>query len=180
MSRRKKDPLRSLTEKELLTVQHISRSHTAPAVAVVRAKLLLLVAQDSDYQNAVRAVGRRNREAASLLVARFNAEGAAALTPRQGGGQKPRYGEKERPRILTQLARPCEPLPMDCQAFALCSLAGHQGRRATPQQNPTGWQRGTLQRKRKDGTVSVTDPDIEATKSCNYSAIVLGCNSFCL
>ncbi len=89
MSRRKKDPLRSLTEQEFQPLQQISRSQTAPAVAVVRAKLLLHVANGSDYQDAVRAVGRRNREAASLLVARFYQEGLAALIPRHGGERLP-------------------------------------------------------------------------------------------
>lgn len=185
MSRRKKDPLRPLTEPELHTLQHISRSHTAPVVEVVRAKMLLLVAEGSSYQDAVRAVGRRNREAASLLVARFNAEGLAALTPRHGGGQKRVYGEKERQRILTELARTPTPEHDGCVSWSLATL--QKALRTAPdglprvstytlwqvlreagqthQHNRTWCQTGTVQRKRKDGIVTVTDPDTEAKKS---------------
>lgn len=185
MSRRKKDPLRPLTEPELQTLQQISRSQMAPAVEVVRAKMLLLVADGSDYQDAVRAVGRRNREAVSLLVARFNAEGLAALTPRHGGGQKPVYGEKERQRILTELARTPTPEHDGCVSWSLSTL--QKALRTAPdglptvstytlwqvlrdagqthQQNRTWCQTGTVLRQRKDGTVSVTDPDTEAKKS---------------
>lgn len=179
VSRRKKDPLRSLTEHELQSLQQISPSHTAPAVAVVRAKMLLLIATGSDYQDAVHAVGRRSREAASLLVARFNQEGLAALPPRHGGGRQPVYGQKERQRILTELAR--TPTP-EYEGGATWSLATLQkALRTAPdglptvstytvwqvlrengqthQHNRTWCQTGTVLRKRKEGTLTVTDPD---------------------
>lgn len=185
MSRRKKDPLRPLAEQQFQTLQQISWSHTAPAVAVVRAKLLLLVAAGSDYQDAARAVGRRSLTAVSLLVARFNQEGVAALSPRHAGGPQPVYGEAERQRILTELARTPTPEHDGCVSWSLATLqkalrtapnglprvststlwqvlrdAGQ-----TPQQNRTGCHTGTVLRQRKDGTVTVTDPDTEAKKS---------------
>jgi hypothetical protein len=185
MSRRKKDPLRSPTEHELRTLQKISRSQTAPTAEVVRAKMLLLVAEGSSYQNAVHAVGRRNREAASLLVARFNQEGLAALTPRHGGGQKPVYGEAERQRILAEFARTPQPETDGTATWSLSTL--QKALRTAPdglprvstytlwqvlrdagqthQQNRTWCQTGTVQRKRKDGIVTVTDPDTDAKKS---------------
>jgi hypothetical protein len=78
MSRRKKDPLRELTESETQTLQEISRSQTASAAQVTRAKILLCVAQGHDYQEAARAVGHSNVEVVSLLVSCFN----AGRTPR--------------------------------------------------------------------------------------------------
>ena len=185
MSRRKKDPLRSLTEQELHTLQQVSRSQTAPAVAVVRAKLLLLVAQGSNYQDAARAVGRRSLTSVSLLTARFNQEGMTALSPRHAGGPPPVYGEKERQRILTELTRTPTPEHDGCASWSLATL--QKALRMAPdglprvstytlwqvirdagqthQHNRTWCHTGTVQRKRKDGTVTVTDPDTEAKKS---------------
>ena len=87
MSRRKKDPLRDLTAEEHRELLQLSRSQAAPAVEVTRARILLAVARGDDYQAAARSVGRRSGDAVSHLVARFNAQGTAALTPRHGGGQ---------------------------------------------------------------------------------------------
>jgi len=49
MSRRKKDPLRALTEEEWATLDRLSRSQTAPAVQVTWAKQLLAVADGASY-----------------------------------------------------------------------------------------------------------------------------------
>ena len=95
MSRRKKDPLRELTEPERQELARLSRSQAAPAAEVIRAKILLAVAAGDDYQDAARSVGRRSGDAVSHLVARFNAEGLAALTPRHGGGRRPTYGPQD-------------------------------------------------------------------------------------
>ena len=78
MSRRKKDPLRPLTDAERLALTQLSRSQAAPAAQVARATMLLAVAAGDDYQQAARAAGRRSGDAVSHLVARFNAEGLAA------------------------------------------------------------------------------------------------------
>ena len=79
MSRRKKDPLRPLTDDEGAALAQLSRSQAAPAAQVARATMLLAVARGDDYQQAARAAGRRSGDAVSHLVARFNAEGLAAL-----------------------------------------------------------------------------------------------------
>jgi hypothetical protein len=70
---------------------------------VIRVKVLLAVASGDDYQQAARAVGRRSGDAVSHLVARFNAEGLAALTPRHGGGRHPAYDAAARARIAAGL-----------------------------------------------------------------------------
>ena len=85
MSRRQKDPLRELSECERQELNGLSRSQSAPAVEVTRAKLLLAVARGDDYQQAARAAGRRSGDAVSHLVARFNAEGLEATAPRHAG-----------------------------------------------------------------------------------------------
>src|SRR5919205_277900 len=105
MSRRKTDPLRELTGPERQELVQLSRSQTAPAVEVIRAKLLLAVARGEDYQDAARSVGRRSGDAVSHLVTRFNAEGLAALAPRHGGGRRPTYGPGEASQIVAEAAR---------------------------------------------------------------------------
>src|ERR1051325_2268570 len=100
MSRRKKDPLRPLTDDESAALAQLSRSQAAPAAQVARASMLLAVARGDDYQAAARAAGRRPGRASSHLVARFNTGGLAALVPRHGGGRTPDYGQAARERIL--------------------------------------------------------------------------------
>src|SRR5262245_14729086 len=85
MSRRQKDPPRELSVGERHELTSVGRSQVAPAAEVARARILLAVAGGDDYQQAARAVGRRSGDAVAHLVARFNAEGLAALTPRHGG-----------------------------------------------------------------------------------------------
>ena len=100
MSRRRKDPLRPLTDPERAELPRLSRSAAAPAAQVAHAVALLAVAAGSDYQQAAAAAGRKSGDAVSHLVARFNREGVAAVEPRHGGGKAPAYGDAERQRIL--------------------------------------------------------------------------------
>src|SRR3954452_21099538 len=102
MSRRKTDPLGELTGPERQELSQLSRSQSAPAAEVIRARLLLAVAAGDDYQTAARSGGRRSGDAVFPLAARFTAEGAAALTPRHGGGRRPTYGPQERARIAAE------------------------------------------------------------------------------
>jgi hypothetical protein len=185
MSRRKKDPLRALTEIETQTLQEISRSQTASAVQVTRAKILLRVAQGQDYRDAARAVGRTNVEAVSQLVSRFNQDGLPALTPRHGGGPTVRYDEAAQERIRREFARTPS---VEADGTATWSLATLQkALRTAPdglpevstftlwrvlkadgqshQNNRTWCNTGTVLRKRKDGIVEVTDPDTDAKKN---------------
>ena len=105
MSRRKKDPLRPLGDDERDALAQLSRSQAAPAAQVARARLLLLVAAGSDYQDAAGAVGRKSGDAVSTLVGRFNREGLQALLPRHGGGPVRRYDEQAHARILREAQR---------------------------------------------------------------------------
>jgi transposase len=185
MSRRRKDPLRPLTGSERRELIHTGRSHTAPAVRVARATMLLAVADGSDYQQAARAAGRKSGDAVSHLVARFNREGLAALDPRHGGGQAPTYDAAGRDRILREVARTPTPESDGTGTWSLTAL--RRVLRASPDGLPkvstfTIWQvlreagytfqrtrtwcpTGSAARKRKAGTVTATDPDAAAKKS---------------
>src|SRR3954447_11815991 len=122
MSRRKTDPLRDLTGPERQELILLSRSQTATAVAATRAKILLAVAGGDDYQDAARAVGRRSGDAVAHLVARFDREGIAALTPRHGGGRRPTYGPEARGRIVAEAARAPTPEADGTATWSLSSL----------------------------------------------------------
>jgi hypothetical protein len=185
MSRRKKDPLRELTEPERLELDQLSRSQVAPAAEVIRAKVLLAVARGDDYQDAARSVGRRSGDAVSHLVARFNAEGMAALTPRHGGGRRPSYGPEARGRIAAEAARAPTPeldgtasrspstlrralrsapdgLPR-VSTYTIRQVLRESG--ASFQRTRTWCPTGTALRRRKAGPAVVTDPDAVAKKS---------------
>ena len=185
MSRRKKDPLRALTDAERKELTRLSRSRAAPAVEVTRATILLAVASGDDYQAAARAVGRRSGDAVSHLVARFNAEGLAALTPRHGGGRRPTYGPEDRGRTAAVAARAPTPEGVGTATGSLSAL--RRALRAAPDGLPrvstytirevlresgASYQRtgtwcptGAALRRRKAGPAVVTDPDAGAKKS---------------
>jgi transposase len=105
MSRRRKDPLRALTEGERASLEQLGRTTSAPAGVVARARALVAVADGCSYTEAARRVGRRSGDAVGELVARFNREGPAAVEPRHGGGPRVKYGTVERERILAELRR---------------------------------------------------------------------------
>lgn len=185
MSRRRKDPLRSLTDDERQELTDLSRSHAAPAVRVARAVMLIAVADGSDYQQAARTAGRKSGDAVSYLVARFNREGVEALDPRHGGGHKPTYDTAARNRILREAARVPTPEVDGTATWSLSVL--RRVLRAAPDGLPkvstfTIWQvlhgagytfqrtrtwcpTGSAVRKRKAGVATVTDPDAGAKKS---------------
>src|SRR3954447_5738094 len=86
MSRRRKDPLRTLSADERSELARLSRSRHAPAARVARATALLAVADGRSYLAAARRAGRRDGDTVAAWVARFNREGLAAVVPPRGGG----------------------------------------------------------------------------------------------
>lgn len=185
MSRRRKDPLRPLTDEERDELTRLSRSTAAAAVRVARAVMLLAVAGGSDYQQAAQSAGRKSGDAVSHLVARFNREGLAALDPRHGGGHKRTYDTPARDRILREVARTPTPEADGTATWSLAIL--RRVLRAAPDGLPTVstftiWQvlhgagytfqrtrtwcpTGSAVRKRQAGVATVTDPDAGAKKS---------------
>jgi transposase len=185
MSRRKKDPLRPLSDSESAALSQLSRSQAAPAAQVARAAMLLAVAHGDDYQQAARAAGRCSGDAVSHLVARFNAEGLAALTPRHGGGRLPAYDQAARERILREVERPPTPEADGTATWSLSTL--RKAVRSAPDglprvstftlwrvlheagyshQNTRTWcPTGTSLRRRKAGTAVVVDADADPKKS---------------
>lgn len=185
MSRKKEAPLRDLTADERRELTRISRSQAAPAVEVIRAGLLLAVADGADYQTAARSVGRRSGDAVAHLVARDNAEGLAAPTPRHGGGRQPTYGAEARARVAAEAARVPTPEGDGTATRSLSAL--QRSLRAAPDGLPkvststirevlhesgASYQRtrtwcpaGKAPRRRRAGPAVVADPDSDAEKS---------------
>src|SRR3954471_3626001 len=105
MSRHRKDPLRPLTADERQELTRLSRSLSAPAAQVERARALLAIADGATYTAAAHQGGRRHTETLSAWVSRFNRDGLAAVRPGHGGGARIRYGAAAQQRILAEGAR---------------------------------------------------------------------------
>jgi len=104
MSRRRKDPLRTLSADERSELTRLSRSRHASAAQVARATALLAVADGRSYLTAARRAGRRDGDTVAAWVARFNREGSRRCG-RPWRGPPIRYAEPQRRRILAEAAR---------------------------------------------------------------------------
>src|SRR5918911_1056923 len=80
MSRHRKDPLRPLAPDERIALTRLSRSLSAPAAHVERARALLAIAEGASYTAAAHQVGRRHNETISAWVSRFNRDGLARVS----------------------------------------------------------------------------------------------------
>lgn len=185
MTRQKKDPLRGLTDEERMDLESLRRARSAPAEVVIRAKLVLAVAQGLNYTQAARSVRRRSNDAVSRLVAGFNQDRLEALLPRYGGGGfRVQYKEGERARIVREFERPPELEGDGTGTWSLTTLqrALRQAGDGLPQvstytilnvlheagyswqQSRTWAHTGQVIRPRKSGKVLVTDGDAQAKK----------------
>jgi len=146
---------------------------------VARAKELLAVANGVSYEAAAHAAGRRSGDAVAHLVARFNQQGSAAIRARHGGGQPKRYTPVAQERILHEVRRAPDREQEGTATWSLTTL--QRALRRAPDGlagvstytiwgvlHEAGFHRGkdrswceteTAVRKRKSGTVTVTDPD---------------------
>lgn len=185
MTRRQKEPLRTLSEDEKAELEKLSRARSAAVEQVVRARMLLAVAEGKSYTDAARSVGRHSGDAVSRLVRRFNREGVAAVAPRHGGGPRVVYGEGERERILREFRRQPEREQDGAATWSLSTL--QRALRHAPDGLPhvstqtilkvlwdNGWswqkdrtwcQTGQVRRKRGGELVAVTDPDAGVKKA---------------
>jgi len=185
MSRKKKDPLRPLTEEERDWLERISRSQAEPASHVARAKQILAVADGDHYTEAAEKSGRISGDAVSHLISRFNEEGMNAILPRHGGGPAVKYGVEERERILREARRKPSPEADGTASWSLSLL--RQALQKAPDGLPEvsedtirtvlleagfSWQKtrswcetGQVVRRRKRGKVVVTDPDTTPKKT---------------
>jgi transposase len=185
MTRRQKEPLRSLTPDEQQWLERISRSHSDPASHVVRAKIVVAVAAGASFTAAAQAAGRRSNDAVAHLIARLNREGLAAIVPRHGGGQPRTYTAEDRQRIVNQARQQPDHAADGTATWSLSTLrqalrTASDGLphlstatiRAVLREAGWTWQRtrswcttGTAVRRRTCGPTEVIDPDAEAKKA---------------
>jgi transposase len=185
MARRQKDPLRPLTTAERSELEHVSRAASERAERVAHAKALLAVAAGARLDDAARAAGRRSGRAVAQLVGRFNRVGLAALDRAYGGGPPIRYGAAEQERILAEFRRAPDRERDGTATWSLTTLqrALQQAPDGLPrvstwtilgvlwtagyswQESRTWCKTGTVVRKRKAGSVEVTDPDTTPKKT---------------
>ena len=184
MSRRQKDPLRLLSEAERISLSRLSRSQSAPAAQVARARALLAVAEGQSY-TAAQLVGREVGDTVARWVAGFNRDGLAAVVPRHGGGHRIRYGEAAQRRLLAEVARVPERARDGTATWSLSTLRGAlrraEGGLPSISTNTIGralhaagysWQKGrswcetgvVVRRRKHDGLVTITDPDAAAKR----------------
>jgi transposase len=178
MARPPNHPLRPLTQTEIDELEALCRSRSAPADRIARAKQILAVAHGASFSEAARVSGIKRYQTVADLVRRFNCEGITAIQGHHGGGPGILYGPAEQARILEEFARPPD---REQDQTAIWSLATLQRalRRApdglpqvstyvilqvlhqagyTWQKDRTWCDTGTVERKRKEGVVRVTDP----------------------
>jgi transposase len=185
MSRRQKDPLRPLSDAEQTTLSRLSRSQSAPAAQVARARALLAVAEGQSYTTAAGLVGRHTGDTVARWVAGFNRDGLIAVVPRHGGGHRIRYGAVEQRRILAEVARVPERARDGTATWSLNTLrdalrraedglpgiSTHTIGRTLHAASFT-WQKGrswcdtgvAVRKRKRDGVVTVTDPDAAAKR----------------
>ena len=168
-----------------MVLGEVSRARQEPASHVARAKALLAVAAGESYVAAAHGVGRQNGDWVRAVVARFNRAGVAALQPGHGGGPGIRYGAAEQARIVAEARRTPERAIDGTAVWSLTTLQ-RALRRASDglpavstytiwwvlRDAGWSWQRsrtwcdtGTVQRQRKEGVMTVIDPDAAAKKT---------------
>ncbi len=191
MSRHRTDPLRPLTGDERQELTRLSRSLSAPAAQVERARALLAIADGASYTAAAHQVGRRHTETISAWVSRFNRDGLAAVRPGPGGGARVRYGADAQQRILAEWARTPQ-REQDGTATWSLGLLQRALRRAPDglpqvstftiwrtlhaaglswQKSRTWCQTGVVTRRRKHGAVTRVDPDAAVKRGCSSKPI---------
>jgi transposase len=154
------------------------------ADVVTWAKELLAVASGQTYARAAAIAERRSNEAVSQLVGRFNRDGLAALQPHGKGGPKPTYDTTARERILAEARRTPDPQRDGTATWSLMTLRNAL-RRAPDGLAHVNYTIGQVLhaagfrwvaarswcdtskavRRRRSGTVTVTDPDAKAKKN---------------
>ncbi len=172
-----------LSKADEAELEQLSRSSSAPAAWVARAKAIQWVRRGASYAEAARRIGQKDGRGVRVLVKRFNAEGLEALRPRHGGGYH-KYTEVEYGRILAEAGRAPRAETEGTNHGSLTSL--QRALREAPDGLPEvstetigrvlhdagySWQAdrtwcrtGEVQRVRKAGVVTVMDADAEAKK----------------
>lgn len=185
MPARHKAPLRLLSADERQELQRIVKASSERLDRVRRAEAVLAVATGRPYTEAARQAGFKSGDSIAQLVERFNQRGLSALDIAPGRGPKPTYDSAARARILQKTQAPPDRRQDGTATWSLTTLEralreeggglstlGASTIRAVVHEEGYSFQRtrtwcptGTAQRKRKEGVVTVVDPDTQAKKT---------------
>jgi transposase len=168
-----------LTDTEHQQLQALARSRSAPADRIARAKALLAVDRGATFGQAATEAGWNRYQSVSDLILRFHGEGIDAVYGHHGGGPALEYAPEEQARILKEFQRTPDREPDQTAPWSLSTLqrALRGAKDGLPHvstyvilqvlhQTGYSWQKdrtwcftGTVARKRKDGVLTLTDPD---------------------
>lgn len=176
-----KEPLRPLSQQEYQQLQRIIKASSERLDRVRRAKALLAVAGGYSFTQAACQADLRSGDSVAQLVSRFNQSGLLALDIAVGRGRRPTYDSEARTRILQKVQSTPNREQDGTGTWSLSTLqrslraeggglervgattikevlyeAGYSYQRAR-----TWCPTGTALRKRKEGIVTVIDPDLE-------------------
>jgi transposase len=179
MATPQKEPLRAITPAEQTVLERLTRSSSERVDRVRRATAVLAVVQGQAFAPAAQQAGFASSSTVAGLVARFNRGGLAAIGIAAGRGRKPTYDPAARARIVATAQRSPERKTDGTATWSLSTLERTLRREAFPRLGATTIRRvleaagssyqksrtwcptGTAERKRKSGTVRVTDPQTE-------------------
>ncbi len=185
MPAQQKAPLRSLIPQEHQELQRIVKASSERLDRVRRAKALLAVAEGQPYTEAARQAAFKSGDSVGQLVERFNQHGLSALDIVRGRGAKPTYDSVARTRILHKVQSPPDRRQDGTATWSLSTLErslreeggsldklGASTIRRVLHEEGYSYQHtrtwcptGTALRKRKEGVVTVVDPDTQVKKA---------------
>jgi transposase len=176
--------MRAMANEEREALKKVARSRTEAAEVVARAKSLLAVATEANFEAGARAAGRKSGYGVAKLVQRFNREGLQALQTQPGAGRPAAYTPEQRTMILAEFRRRPDREQDGTGTWSLTTLQRALRRkpgleqisrdtiRSVLQAAGVTWQRdrtwcetGVSVRKGKHGKRVVVDPDTEAKKT---------------
>jgi transposase len=190
MRRGGEEPLRVLSDAEREQIAAIVRARSERGDLRQRAVALAAVADGLSVASAARRAGYTKGYTVTRLVRRFNARGLEALEIAPGRGRKATYQAVDRQQILDVLQQPPQREADQSATWSLTLLQRRLRANGLPQvsrdtihrtlrQAGYTYQRtrtwcltGTARRKRKAGTVTVVDPEMEQKKGGSSRRIV--------
>jgi hypothetical protein len=182
-----KEPLRPLSPHEYQQLHRIIKASSERLDRIQRAKALLAVAGGHSFTDAAQQAGLKSGDSVAQLVARFNRSGLLALDIAGGRGRKPTYDSEARARILHKVQSTPNREQDGTATWSLSTLQrslraegrGLERVGATTikevlydvgysyQLTRTWCPTGTALRKRKEGVVTVIDPDTQEKKDAS-------------
>ncbi len=177
-----KEPLRSRTATEQITLERLTQASSARVDEARRARAVRAVALGQSFAPAARQAGFRRGTAVADLVRRLGERGRVALRIAAGRGRRLTYAAAARAQIVATAQRAPDRKVDGTATWSLRTPERTVRRAALPQVGATTIRRvlaaagrsyqktrtwcptGTAQRRRKRGVVTVVDPRTEETR----------------